>query len=147
MLRSISERFNVGRSTALKITRRVVSALIELAPLVIKWPKNERIDQVWTGFVATSGFPKVIGAIDGTHINIPAPKDNPEAYVNRKGHHSIQLQVLCCSVSIIECPVELLGLLKVFLLSSFLFHSLEKISCVFFFNFVKQLKIIKYCSS
>jgi len=46
MLRSISERFNVGRSTALKITRRVISALIELAPLVIKWPTNERINQV-----------------------------------------------------------------------------------------------------
>jgi len=92
---------------------------------------------VWTGFEATSGFPKVIGALDGTHINIPAPKDNPEAYVNRKGHHSIQLQVLCCSVSTIECPVESLGLLKVFLLSSFSFHSLEKISCDFFFNFVK----------
>jgi len=71
MLRSISERFNVGRSTALKITRRVVSALIELAPIVIKWPTNEQINQVWTGFEATSGFPKVIGSIDGTHINIP----------------------------------------------------------------------------
>jgi len=39
------------------------------------------------------GFPKVIGAIDGTHIKITAPKVNPESYVNRKGFHSIQLQV------------------------------------------------------
>jgi len=54
MLRSTSERFNVGRSTALKITRRVVSALIELVSLVIKWPTNERIDQVWTGFEVDS---------------------------------------------------------------------------------------------
>lgn len=38
------------------------------------------------------GFPKVIGAIDGTHVKI-APKKNPESYVNRKGYHSIQLQV------------------------------------------------------
>ncbi|EFN64056.1 Putative nuclease HARBI1, partial [Camponotus floridanus] len=37
------------------------------------------------------GFSKVIGAIDGTHINIPAPRIYPASYVNRKGHHSIQL--------------------------------------------------------
>lgn len=49
---------------------------------------------MWAGFEATSGFPKVIGAIDGTHINIIAPKNCPEAYINRKGHHSIQLQVI-----------------------------------------------------
>lgn len=108
MLRSISDRFNVGRSTALQITRRVVSALVKLAPLVIKWPTNERVDQVWAGFEATSGFPKVIGAIDGTHINIPAPKENPEAYVNRKGHHSIQLQVILF-VSTLEYPMKSLS--------------------------------------
>lgn len=78
MLRSISDRFNVGRSTALYITRRIISALVELAPNVIKWPTHERVNEVWAGFEATSGFPKIIGAIDGTHINIPAPKDNPE---------------------------------------------------------------------
>lgn len=38
-------------------------------------------------------FPKVIGAIDGTHIEIAAPKLHPDAYINRKGYHSIQLQV------------------------------------------------------
>ncbi|GAB1860676.1 Putative nuclease HARBI1 [Camponotus japonicus] len=93
--RSICERFNVGRSTALYITRRVVRALVELAPVIIKWPTNERLNEVWIGFESTSGFPKVIGAIDGTHINIPAPKNNPESYINRKGHHSIQLQAIC----------------------------------------------------
>lgn len=82
----------MGRSTALYITRRVVKALVELAP-VIKWFTNERLNEVWEGFESMSTFPKVIGAIDGTHINIPAPKDHPESYVNRKGHHSIQLQV------------------------------------------------------
>jgi len=35
----------------------------------------------------------VIGAIDGTHIKIAAPKLDPDAYINRKGYHSIQLQV------------------------------------------------------
>ncbi|XP_070529941.1 uncharacterized protein [Cardiocondyla obscurior] len=79
----------------LYITRRVINTLVKLAPNIIKWPSNERVEQVWTGFEATSGFPKIIGAIDGTHINIPAPKINPEAYINRKSHHSIQLQAIC----------------------------------------------------
>lgn len=93
MSSSICERFNVGRSTALYITRRVVNSLVELASVIIKWPTGERVDEVWAGFENTSGFPKIIGAIDGTHINIPAPNKYPESYVNRKGHHSIQLQV------------------------------------------------------
>ncbi|KAL6420744.1 hypothetical protein ACFW04_013865 [Cataglyphis niger] len=42
-----------------------------------------------------SGFPKIIGTIDGTHINILAPRVEPASYVNRKGHHSIQLQAMC----------------------------------------------------
>ncbi|KAK9873258.1 hypothetical protein WA026_021747 [Henosepilachna vigintioctopunctata] len=28
------------------------------------------------------------------HINIPAPREHPECYVNRRGHHSIQLQAI-----------------------------------------------------
>lgn len=45
------------------------------------------------GFQRTCGFPKTIGAIDGTHIKIDAPEENAADYVNRKGFHSIQLQV------------------------------------------------------
>ncbi|CAI6373933.1 unnamed protein product [Macrosiphum euphorbiae] len=93
--RSICEKFNVGRATALKCVRRVVNALEILAPAFIAWPNEERSMVIRNGFFATSNFPNVIGAIDGTHINIPAPRDHPESYVNRKGHHSIQLQAVC----------------------------------------------------
>lgn len=101
MFRSICKRFNVGRSTALYITRRVVKALVDLAPVIIKWPTGERVHEVWEGFRNTSSFPKIIGAIDGSHINIPAPKKNPHCYVNRKGRHSIQIQV--CLVFYSNC--------------------------------------------
>lgn len=53
-------------------------------------------------FFSTSTFPDVLGAIDGTHINIPAPHEHQEAYINRKGHHSIQLQV-CLYFKFIQC--------------------------------------------
>lgn len=38
-------------------------------------------------------FPGVICAVDGTHIKIAAPRDHSDSYINRKGYHSIQLQV------------------------------------------------------
>ncbi|XP_071483870.1 putative nuclease HARBI1 [Diadema antillarum] len=39
-------------------------------------------------------MPNVIGAIDCTHVNIRAPKENPQVYVNRKGKHSINVQAI-----------------------------------------------------
>lgn len=40
------------------------------------------------------GFPGVVGAIDGTQVRIIAPTVNEETYVNRKGIHSINVQVV-----------------------------------------------------
>lgn len=55
----------------------------------IKWPdRQEAINTIET-IENQHGFPGVIGAVDGTHIKITAPKHNNESYVNRKGFHSI----------------------------------------------------------
>lgn len=40
-------------------------------------------------------FPGVIGCIDGTHVWITAPHDHEMDFVNRKGYHSINVQVIC----------------------------------------------------
>ncbi|XP_044733226.1 putative nuclease HARBI1 [Chrysoperla carnea] len=97
--RSICQRFGVSFVAAWYHStwsvRRVTSALVEIAPNFITWPENEKLAEISNEFEATSGFRNVIGAIDGTHINIPAPREHPECYVNRKGHHSIQLQAIC----------------------------------------------------
>ncbi|KTG32269.1 hypothetical protein cypCar_00040480 [Cyprinus carpio] len=45
--------------------------------------------------ISSSGFPSVIGAIDCTHIPIKAPPGPNEGdFVNRKGFHSVNVQVL-----------------------------------------------------
>lgn len=46
-------------------------------------------------FREITGFPGVIGAIDGCHIQISAPIDNANSYINRKGYSSIVLQGIC----------------------------------------------------
>lgn len=46
------------------------------------------------GFERAGGFLKTIGAIDGIHIYIHAPKENSIDYINGKVFHSIQLQVV-----------------------------------------------------
>ncbi|XP_071639713.1 uncharacterized protein [Temnothorax longispinosus] len=93
--RSIHTRFGVGKATAIRAVRRVTQALCGLASIFIQWPTEEKIEEIKQGFSHVGAFPGTIGAIDGTHINIPAPKKNPEAYINRKGHYSIQAQVVC----------------------------------------------------
>lgn len=40
-------------------------------------------------------LPGVIGAIDGTFIPIPAPKEDQESYYNRKKFHAVILQAVC----------------------------------------------------
>lgn len=74
--------------------RRVAKALCKLSLQFIVWPTENKIQDIIFGFSELNGFPDTIGAINGTHINIPAPTVNPEAYVNRKGHHSVHLQVM-----------------------------------------------------
>ncbi|XP_023240575.1 putative nuclease HARBI1, partial [Centruroides sculpturatus] len=69
----------------------------------IKFPSSEtEMALVKQIFMSLGGFPGVIGAIDGTHIPIIAPSlndpDHKEfTYINRKGYHSINIQIVCDS--------------------------------------------------
>ncbi|XP_066593207.1 putative nuclease HARBI1 [Prorops nasuta] len=93
--RSIGDRFNVGKATTFRAVKRVSRALFNIAPYIIRWPSSAEAQTVKEKFQQASGFPGVIGAIDGTHIKIDAPNKNPADIINRKGYHSIQLQVVC----------------------------------------------------
>ncbi|XP_011882389.1 PREDICTED: putative nuclease HARBI1 isoform X2 [Vollenhovia emeryi] len=90
--RSISERFDVTKSTAWLTTKRVVRAIYSIRNHFIKWPTYEEAENTWTNIQTLYGFPKVLGIIDGTHINIARPKEDANSYINRKGRYSIQLQ-------------------------------------------------------
>jgi len=45
-------------------------------------------------FSSMKGIPKILGAIDGTHIRIEKPLDRAQDYCNRKKFFSITLQAV-----------------------------------------------------
>ncbi|XP_018396136.1 PREDICTED: putative nuclease HARBI1 [Cyphomyrmex costatus] len=90
--RCVADRFGVGKGTAWRSVQKVVHALYSHLNAFIKWPDAERADEISTYIKNKYKFPKVIVAIDGTHVKIAAPKLHADAYINRKGYHSIQVQ-------------------------------------------------------
>lgn len=61
-----------------------------LSPEIIKWP-NDTEKRISEEHFRTNGFPNVIGAIDGSHVKIDKPENDPDSYINRKGYYSIQV--------------------------------------------------------
>lgn len=92
----MSDRLDVTCSTVLRVTTKICEAVVNnITPHFNHWRTGERLQQVVEGFNQHNGLPRSIGAIDGTHIPIKAPKQHREHYINRKGFHSMQLQVVC----------------------------------------------------
>lgn len=59
----------------------------------IKFPYTQpEVHAAVDDFDNLGSFPQVIGAVDGCHIPIKRPKDNANAYYNRKRFHSVILQ-------------------------------------------------------
>ena len=72
-----------------------IDALANLLPRYVNFPTDaQSLRNVSKGFYSFAGFPNVVGCVDGTQIPIFRPNERPEQYVNRKGFHSINVQVL-----------------------------------------------------
>lgn len=100
-IRSVSDRFNVTKSSVFTCVNRVCKALKNnISSQVIMWPNQELTQVIMDGFQRHRGLPGMRGAIDGSHIPIKAPEECPENYINRKYFHSVNLtatlqQTLC----------------------------------------------------
>lgn len=90
----VSDRFNITKSSLERIIQRVSVFLSNLAPQVIVWPNAAEKLEIAEHFQA-NGFPNIIGAIDGSHLKIDKPENDPDSYINRKGYYSVQMQVVC----------------------------------------------------
>ncbi|XP_072166404.1 putative nuclease HARBI1 [Diadema setosum] len=88
----------VHLSTASRTIRKVTLALCEMKDEVIKFPETmAEVRAAQIGFYELAGFPNVVGAIDCTHVELHgAPLGDDEyVFVNRKGKHSINVQIVC----------------------------------------------------
>lgn len=89
--RDVADRFHVTISSINRIIHRVTYFLSNLSPEIIRWPNDDEKRTNEEQFRA-NGFPNIIGAIDGSHIKIDKPDNDPDSYLNRKGFYSIQVQ-------------------------------------------------------
>lgn len=84
------------KSTVSKTVKDVTDAIVARAGQFIQWPVTSGARAaIKNGFYLQARFPNVIGCIDGTHVRIVAPSTDENAYVNRKGFHSINVQAVC----------------------------------------------------
>lgn len=70
-----------------------------LAHRYIQFPQsNDQLNEMKASFLRKYNVPGVLGVIDGTHVAVTAlSKDVEHAFVNRKGFHSINVQMVCDS--------------------------------------------------
>ncbi len=74
--------------------KKVVSLIVsELFQTIVQFPEN--CDAVAAQFLQKGGFPSVYGLVDGTLINIDAPVQNEQVFVDRHGNHSLNVMMVC----------------------------------------------------
>lgn len=66
-----------------------------ITPRFIKWPRGEEALRVIEEFQRAKSFPGVIGSVDGSLIQIRAPKIDAASYICRKNYPAIHLQAVC----------------------------------------------------
>ncbi|VEN45935.1 unnamed protein product [Callosobruchus maculatus] len=62
---------------------------------IMKWPTRDEHLKTAAQIRSRYHFPNCVGFIDGCHIEIKAPANNPTDFYNRKETHSIILQAVC----------------------------------------------------
>lgn len=86
----------MGQTTVSKCVKEVSDLIMNhLADALIEFPMNREAKlAIKSGFMESRHFPGVIGAIDCTHIAILAPRIEEHNYLNRKGYHSKNIQLV-----------------------------------------------------
>lgn len=93
--REVGNLFNLQKSSVGMIFHEICSLLASCRYDLIKWPTINEQETISQKTYAVYKFPNVIGYIDGCHIQIKAPANNPHDFYNRKEQHSVVLQGVC----------------------------------------------------
>lgn len=110
----------IGQSYNISISQPAVSRAISVVTHAIiqrlgndfvKFPSTIHEKNAIKGrFMEATGFPGVIGAIDCTHIAILAPHEEEHNYLNRKGFHSKNVQLVSKNLTLILIKSYLLDI-------------------------------------
>lgn len=94
----IGDSIGIHKSSVSRIVARVTTALSTLRNEYIKFPVREAdMARTKQRFYDIAQFPRVIGAIDGTLINIKKPTENENLFISRKGVHCLNVLAVCSS--------------------------------------------------
>ncbi|VVC38747.1 Hypothetical protein CINCED_3A015893 [Cinara cedri] len=87
---------DVSKTSVCNIVRTFTEAIASLRPLYIKMSENHcNIQETRLKFYNIARFPRIIVAIDYTHVKLQSPGGNiAEVYRNRKGYFSLNVQVV-----------------------------------------------------
>ena len=94
----IGDMHGISDRAASQCIHSVSNAICENIENFIAWPNDmDAARTKQTFYDKTGGFPRIVGLIDGTQvpINGPHPPANEPAYVNRKGIHALNCQIVC----------------------------------------------------
>ncbi len=89
VIREIALLFGRSIASIWRAIDRVTSILEKNQECFIKWPSHEEAPGVAEKFAEQTGFPGVLGVMDGTLIKIDCPKVDGNAYICRKHHHAL----------------------------------------------------------
>ncbi|XP_030745989.1 putative nuclease HARBI1 isoform X2 [Sitophilus oryzae] len=101
-----SYQLDIGRNQMMKVSQSSVSRSLHsvidafnhhnILNTYIHFPNSmEELRDVRQRFFNLYRLPGIIGCIDCTHIAIVAPVINEHIYMNRKGFHSLNVQMIC----------------------------------------------------
>ncbi|XP_061600266.1 uncharacterized protein LOC133462831 [Cololabis saira] len=91
--RRISDLFGVSITLVCRCVQDFSKAVCTmLLPEVIRFPDQEKLQELADHFENRWGLPQCVGAIDASLVPIIAPRQDPTDYVNGNGGHSLVLQ-------------------------------------------------------
>ncbi|KAG7315308.1 hypothetical protein KOW79_021396 [Hemibagrus wyckioides] len=92
----MGDAIGISQASMSRCVSNVTKALMEKAPEFIGFNRDEATkQQTKEEFYRVAGIPNVLGVVDCAHIAIKAPNAEDSSYVNKKGFHSINCQLVC----------------------------------------------------
>jgi len=89
----VADMHGISKATVCVNVGRLVDVIVDHHfQQIVRFPPN--MSNVASEFLRVGRFPSVAGCVDGTLINILAPKDNEEQFVDRYGNHSINAMMV-----------------------------------------------------